>query len=75
MIQVLKTKIVNNNGLNPVWNSPKSSFSIAESEINLLVFKVFDDDDTLLCWNAISTEYLRQGYRAVELKSPTLKPL
>ena len=62
----LKTPIVKNNGLNPRWNT-KGKFAMVKDEINILLVKVFDDDDTLLCWNAFPANCIRSGYRAIEM--------
>ena len=73
-IDLLKTEVVSNNGLNPVWDC-KGSFEYIEGEVNLLVLRVLDDDHTLLAWNALPVEHLRKGYRAVTLKGPKLETL
>ena len=73
-IQIMQTPVVKNNGLNPVWRV-KTQFKITEGEVNLLVIKVQDDDNTLLCWNALPLNCIRAGYRTIEMKSPDLKPL
>jgi hypothetical protein len=73
-IKLLQTQVVPDNGLNPVWNE-RCSFSVSDQEINILLVKVHDDDHTLLCWNAFNLELVRQGYRAMEMKSPQLQPL
>ena len=61
--------MINNNGFNPVWNE-KGSYIFEEGEINTLMFEVYDSDfvgKNLLCWNAVSLDYLRSGYRVVDL--------
>ena len=65
-IQFLKTPIIQNNGLSPVWKT-KGKFAMVKDEVNILLVKVFDDDDTLLCWNAFPANCLRPGYRAIEM--------
>ncbi len=71
MQEKLKTKKVQNNGLNPVWNESKT-FIGDEEEINMLVFKIYDADslgkDTVLCFNAINISCLREGIRVVNMK-------
>ena len=69
-----KTKIIQNNGLNPVWNE-EVTYEAEEEEINMIVFKIFDDDNTILCWNALPIECLKEGIRVVEMKDPQLKEL
>ena len=71
---LLKTKIVDNNGLNPIWNE-KVQFEVVDDEINMLIVRVHDDDNTLLCWNALPISSLKLGWRAVDMRAPDLKPL
>lgn len=73
---IVKTAVVKNNGLNPIWQVKSKEVTVIEDEINMLVFRVYDDDDTLLCLNVIPVVSLRSGYGAVDMKSPsTLKQL
>ncbi len=68
----MRTKIIKNNGFNPIWNE-SISFETDDEEVNMILFKVFDDDGTLLCWNAISVDCLLEGIRVVEMKDQELK--
>ena len=63
-----KTSIVKDNGLNPTWNH-LYEFQFKASEINILVIKVHDNDNTLLCWNALCLDVLcSKGTRAIEMR-------
>ena len=64
---LFKTEVVENNGLNPIWNK-QHIFKVNEQEINMLVISVHDDDKSLLCWNALSVDCLSQGMRAIEMR-------
>ena len=70
------SKVIENNGFNPVWNE-EVCYHFIKHEINILVIKVWDEDPSaksLLCWNAIDISTIRKGYRVVEMKDMTLKP-
>lgn len=72
---VFNSKVIDNNGFNPVWNETVT-FDFVDEEISMLVFKVFDLDLTgssLLCENAISVECIRQGIRVVQMRDSNHK--
>lgn len=74
--ETFKSKVIENNGFNPVWNE-STSFDFIEEEINMLVFKVYDMDmtgSTLLCANAFNVECIRHGIRVVQMKDNRHKP-
>ena len=74
---VLRTKVIDNNGFNPVWNE-RVLFEADREEISFIVFKVFDQDKlgiTLLCWNAVAVECLRTGLRVVAMKDKQLRTI
>jgi hypothetical protein len=72
---LLKTKIIDDNGFNPVWDE-SVEFPITQQEINLVVLRVKDNDGTLLCWNALCLDVLHtHGTFAVEMRGPDLRVL
>jgi hypothetical protein len=74
--KLIRTEIVGNNGFNPVWKKNSSSnFQVIEGEINMLLIKVKDDDKTLLCWNVLVIDCLKNGYRAIPMRDPNFVPL
>jgi hypothetical protein len=71
----LKTKIIDDNGFNPEWNE-SVSFEVFEQEINMIVLRVKDNDNTLLCWNALCLDVLhKKGTFAVEMRAPNFRVL
>ena len=64
---LFRTEVVENNGLNPIWNK-QHTFKVNEQEINMLLISVHDDDKSLLCWNALSVDCLSSGIRAIEMR-------
>ncbi|CDW90514.1 1-phosphatidylinositol-bisphosphate phosphodiesterase eta-2 [Stylonychia lemnae] len=73
--EMVKTKFIKNNGFNPIW-SKEFKFKYIDGELNFLIFKVYDMDetgDTLLCWNAVNIECLRKGIRVITMKDNKLK--
>ena len=70
-----KSKVIDDNGFNPVWNE-SFTFSFEELENAMLVIKVFDMDKlstTLLGQRAIALGCLRQGYRVIEMLDKNFK--
>eukprot|EP00045_Choanoeca_perplexa_P014126 m.164381 g.164381 ORF g.164381 m.164381 type:complete len:1094 (+) comp16577_c0_seq3:100-3381(+) len=67
-----KTKVINNNGFNPVWKQ-KMQFNVRLPELALLTFQVYDDDrfngDDFIASATIPVPSLQQGYRQVHLNS------
>ena len=64
-----KSKVIQDNGFNPVWNE-NHTFTFEEFENAMLVFKVYDEDKlstTLLGQRALSLSCMREGYRVVKL--------
>jgi len=66
-----KTKVVKNNGFNPVWNA-EFKFPICYPELAVLLFSVSDADvissDDFIGQYAIPILNIREGYRSVPLK-------
>jgi len=66
-----KTKVIKNNGFNPIWNS-EFKFPMMYPDLDLLVFSVNDADvlssDGLIGQYVIPINTIREGYRTVPLK-------
>jgi hypothetical protein len=62
-----RTKVVHNNGFNPVWNEV-FTFTINSLEMAILTLRVVDNDRNEIVGEAsIVASALRQGYRSVGL--------
>ncbi|KAL3193090.1 hypothetical protein MRX96_058588 [Rhipicephalus microplus] len=71
----LKTKIVQRNSLNPIWQD-SFCFRIAFAELAFLRFSVIDVmTNHILSQRVIPVKSLKQGYRHVRLRSPQNQPL
>nr|XP_054933838.1 1-phosphatidylinositol 4,5-bisphosphate phosphodiesterase epsilon-1-like [Dermacentor andersoni] len=70
-----KTKIVQRNSLNPIWQD-SFCFRIAFAELAFLRFSVIDVmTNHILTQRVIPIKSLKQGYRHVRLRSPQNQPL
>ncbi|KAH7981249.1 hypothetical protein HPB49_022648 [Dermacentor silvarum] len=70
-----KTKIVQRNSLNPIWQD-SFCFRIAFAELAFLRFSVIDVmTNHMLTQRVIPVKSLKQGYRHVRLRSPQNQPL
>ncbi|XP_077544076.1 uncharacterized protein LOC144156122 [Haemaphysalis longicornis] len=70
-----KTKIVQRNSLNPIWQD-SFCFRIAFAELAFLRFSVLDVmTNHILSQRVIPVKSLKQGYRHVRLRSPQNQPL
>eukprot|EP00730_Choanoeca_flexa_P005512 TRINITY_DN11963_c0_g1_i1.p1 TRINITY_DN11963_c0_g1~~TRINITY_DN11963_c0_g1_i1.p1 ORF type:complete len:1115 (+),score=324.74 TRINITY_DN11963_c0_g1_i1:98-3442(+) len=67
-----QTKVINNNGFNPVWQE-SMQFNVRYPELATLTFEVYDDDtfngDDFIATASIPVTSLQQGYRVVHLQS------
>ncbi|XP_028393343.1 1-phosphatidylinositol 4,5-bisphosphate phosphodiesterase beta-4-like isoform X2 [Dendronephthya gigantea] len=71
-----KTKIVNSNGMNPVYDSEDFSFKrIVLPELALLRFTVLDDSDRVLGQRVIPVSSIQPGYRHIPLWTEGCRPL
>jgi len=72
-----KTKVVKNNGLNPIWKQ-EFKFPITQPELALLLFTVSDADlissDDLIGHYVCRFSNLRQGYRSLPLRDSKGNP-
>lgn len=69
--KIFSSKVIHNNGFNPVWNE-KVEFRVNVPELVLLRFTVFDSDlgtDDFLAQFSAPLTCLKQGYRHVRLLS------
>jgi len=66
-----KTKVVKNNGFNPVWKN-EFKFPLTRPELALLMFLVKDSDvlssDDLIAQFALPVDCIRNGYRCIPMK-------
>jgi len=66
-----KTKVMKNNGFNPIWNA-EFKFPLMYPDLDILYFTVNDADvlssDDFIGQYAISINNIREGYRTVPLK-------
>ncbi|CAB3976733.1 1-phosphatidylinositol 4,5-bisphosphate phosphodiesterase beta-4-like [Paramuricea clavata] len=71
-----KTKIINSNGMNPVYDSDEFSFKrIVLPELALLRFTVLDDSDRILGQRVIPISSIQPGYRHIPLWTEGCRPL
>jgi len=65
-----KSKVIANNGFNPVWNETVP-FSVSHPEVAELVFDVYDQDklskDDFIGFAAVPIPSLKPGYRSIHL--------
>jgi phosphatidylinositol phospholipase C delta len=71
---VHRTSQVSRNGFNPIWKE-RFSFPIRLYELGVLVFKVFTEDDELLCINSVPLYYLNPGIRSIALLDSKFRPV
>jgi len=70
-----KTKVIQNNALNPIWNE-KFCFQVMFKDLVFLRFGVFEaSSHHLIAQRVIPLKCLRPGYRHVRLRSCKNKPL
>lgn len=70
-----KTKVVQRNALNPIWNEA-FYFQVMFTDLAFLRFSVLDaNTNHLLCQRVLPLKCLRPGYRHVRLRSPQNCPL
>ncbi|KAL1122754.1 hypothetical protein AAG570_003081, partial [Ranatra chinensis] len=70
-----KTKVVQRNALNPIWNEP-FFFQVMYTDLAFLRFSVLDGNTNhLICQRVLPLKCLRPGYRHVRLRSPQNQPL
>ncbi|KNC52059.1 phospholipase C delta isoform [Thecamonas trahens ATCC 50062] len=67
-----KTKVVKNNGFNPVWEH-ETTFKLAAPELAVVLFRVMDSDnfskDDFIAYAALPVTSIRSGYRHVQLST------
>lgn len=76
-VQKFKTKVVDDNGFNPVWNE-KLEFTLEMPEFDVIEFSVLDKDTIshdLVASFVVSVNSLRPGYSHVGLHSADGTPL
>jgi hypothetical protein len=70
--QTRKTKVIENNGLNPIWNE-KFSFQIKYPQMALVYFSVYDYDaftrDDKLAHFCLPLKMIQTGYRHIYLRA------
>ncbi|CAM4790482.1 unnamed protein product [Rotaria magnacalcarata] len=70
--KIEKTKVIENNGLNPIWNE-KFSFHIKYSQLALVYFSVYDHDsftlDDKLAYFCLPLTMMQTGYRHIHLRA------
>ncbi len=74
-LQEKRTKTIQNNGLNPLWNEDLS-FTINCPELAIIYLEVRDDDlgkDDSIGYYAIRFENMRPGYRHIPLRNQMSK--
>ncbi|XP_024084473.1 1-phosphatidylinositol 4,5-bisphosphate phosphodiesterase epsilon-1-like isoform X1 [Cimex lectularius] len=70
-----KTKVVQRNALNPIWNEP-FFFQVMFSDLAFLRFTVVDSNTNHhVCQRVLPLKCLRPGYRHVRLRTPQNQPL
>lgn len=66
-----KTKVVKNNGFNPIWKA-EFKFAITNPELALLIFTVFDSDrvsaDNFIAQYSLPLPCVREGFRTIPLR-------
>ena len=76
--KVMTTKVVDNNGFNPIWKET-FKFEIRKPELAVLTFQVLDHDvvgkNTKICQYAITMNMIRTGIRVVHMLDTNLDPL
>lgn len=71
-----KTKIVPNNGMNPVYDDDEFVFRrIVLPELALLRFGVVDDNDKLIAQRVVPLDGLQSGFRHISLRTEHNMPL
>ena len=72
-----KTKVIENNGLDPTWNE-KFSLKIKYPQMALLYFSVYDFDaftrDDKLAHFCLPVTIIQPGYRHIHLRAPNNDP-
>ncbi|CAF3334169.1 unnamed protein product [Rotaria socialis] len=70
--KIQKTKVIENNGLDPIWNE-KFSFNIKYSQLALVYFSVYDRDsftlDDKLAYFCLPLTMMQTGYRHIHLRA------
>ncbi|KAL3786275.1 hypothetical protein HJC23_005353 [Cyclotella cryptica] len=66
------TKVLQGNGLNPVWNDKEKSFACLNPSVGMLLIAVYDrcdasKSDLFIGASAIPVSCIREGYRCVSL--------
>ena len=64
-----KTRVIDNNGFNPIWNETKT-FKITNPEVAILTIEVFDSDLTtseFIAFSSAPVSCIRQGLRCCQL--------
>eukprot|EP01017_Pseudomicrothorax_dubius_P050629 TRINITY_DN9620_c0_g1_i2.p1 TRINITY_DN9620_c0_g1~~TRINITY_DN9620_c0_g1_i2.p1 ORF type:complete len:346 (-),score=86.03 TRINITY_DN9620_c0_g1_i2:19-999(-) len=72
-----ETKLIEDNGFNPIWND-SFEFQIHGPDFAILKFEVFDKDrfgSTRIGWYAVPFNVIRDGYRIVQLLNSQLDPI
>lgn len=76
--QTYKTKVVADNGLNPIWNE-KCSFSIKYPQMALVYFSIYDHDafsrDDKLAQFCLPLKMMQTGYRHIHLRATNNDPI
>ncbi len=76
--QISKTKVIENNGLNPIWNE-KFSFKIKYPQMALVHFTIYDYDaftrDDKLAHFCLPFTMIQTGYRHVHLRAINNDPI
>lgn len=66
-----KTKVVKNNGFNPIWKA-EFKFAIHNPDLSLVLFTVFDSDrftnDDFIAQYSLPLHSIREGYRTIPLR-------
>jgi len=69
--QLFKTKVIKNNGFNPVWKAD-FKIAIANPDLAMITFIVSDSDvissDDLIGYYSLSVSCIRDGYRHIPLR-------
>ena len=64
-----KTRVIDNNGFNPIWNETKT-FKITNPDVAILTIEVFDSDLTtseFIAFSSAPVSCIRQGLRCCQL--------
>lgn len=72
-----KTKVIDNNGFNPVWDTTMN-FKIERPDLAQILLQVFDEDklskNDFIAYAALPVTSLREGYRSVHLYNAKSQP-